>query len=344
MKLAAALAAVLAGVASMAHAQETVAPRISTEAVVSASMLSSNTHVGGMVDVTGTLRLGGDALLIARPWAWRRPDGTSTFQWYQLQLRYQARTSVPMRIDAGVITSPIGLNALQMRADLNPTISPVSYYVIPLPRFEPRFEGLQPLSAGYPLGAIVTASGSKWDARGGILDSTPARAGVVLKSDRRAPLPQVVAGAGFTPRAGFRVGAAVAQGRYRSDAVAGDGDATVFNLEAELTVNRTRLSGEWVADRFTAAFGTAVATSFYLQGVQTITPRIFGAARFVHVDTPTAIAAGRATEWTTAEATAGYRLTPQWTVRGGYFGQRPYFGEWDHQGAVSIVWAGRWWR
>lgn len=345
MTRATAIAALLCVCASQARAQETVEPRVSAEAVASAVMLSSYDHVSAIVDVTGTLRMSDGMVLIARPWAWHRPDGTSTFQMYQLQVRYVSRTARPFRVDGGIITSPIGLNPLQMRADLNPLISPVPYYVIPLPRFERAFEGLQPLSAGYPLGVMVSTSGSLWDMRGGVLDTTPARAGVELKHDGYAPQPQVVFGGGVTPRAGLRFGGALAHGRYRDDDDSlGDGTATVANLEAEYTVNHTRLSGEWVVDRFQGSTGTVTAHSFYVQGVQTILPRLYGAARFAHVKTPPVFAVGRSTEWTTAEVTAGIRLTPDWTVRTGYFAQRAYFAEWDHQAAVSIVWDARWYR
>lgn len=346
MTRASAAAALVFLCATGASAQETVEPRVTAEAVVSATMLSSYQHVSGIVDVTGTARLGNGMVLIARPWAWRRPDGTSTFQIYQLQVRYVSRTSRPVRIDAGVITSPIGLNPLQMRADLNPLIAPVPYYVIPLPRFEPRFEALQPLTSGYPLGLVVSTSGTFWDLRGGVLDTTPARPGVELKHDGHASMPQAVFGGGITPRPGLRVGGAVAHGRYREeDETIGDGVATVANLEAEWTINHTRLSGEWVVDRFQGSTGTVTARSFYVQGVQTITPRLYGAARVAHVQTPLAIAVGRATEWTSAEITAGVRLTPDWTVRAGYYSQRGYFAtDWDHQAAVSIVWDARWFR
>jgi hypothetical protein len=335
----------LLGVASTAAAQDSVEPRVSGEVVASATMLSSYDHVSAVLDVTGTLRLGGGALLIARPWAWHRQDGTSTFQWYQLQLRYQTRTRTPVRIDAGVVTSPVGLNPLQMRADLNPTISPVSYYVIPLPRFEPTFDGLQPLSTGYPFGVIVSTSGTRWDLRGGVIDSTPARPGVELKHDVYPALAQAVAGGGVTLRPGLRVGAALAHGRYRkADAPFGEGVATVVNLETEYTVNHTRVSGEWVADRFDGDGAPVVAKSYYLQGVQTLTPRLFAAARVVHVATPVVFGLGRDAAWTTREVTGGFRVTPQFTVRAGYFGQHSYFSPWSHAAAVSIVWAARWWR
>ena len=339
------IAAIVLISAAAARAQDTVEPRVSAEAVVSATMFSSYTHVSGVLDVTGSVRVGEGMQLIARPWAWRRPDGTSVFQMYQLQMRYVSRTRTPVRVDGGVITSPLGLNPLQMRADLNPLISPVPYYVIPLPRFERSFDALQPLTSGYPLGLVVSTSGTRWDVRGGVLDTTPARPGIELKHDGRGPLPQVVFGGGVTPRPGLRIGGGLAHGRYRdgSESVA-EGVATVANLEAEFTVNHTRLSGEWVVDRFQGSTGTATAQSFYVQGVQTITPRLYGAARFSHVSTPPVFVVGHATAWTTAETTAGVRLTPDWTLRVGYLGQCAYFGEWQHQAGVSIVWDARWFR
>ncbi|HEY2434595.1 MAG TPA: hypothetical protein VGI12_18120 [Vicinamibacterales bacterium] len=338
--------AVLAlALASPAAAQQAVEPTVSVEAVGSAAMLSSYQQVSAVLDVTGTVRIAPGAIVILRPWAWHRPDGTSTFQWYQLQVRYQMRTRTPIRVDAGVITEPLGLNPLQMRADLNPTISPVPYYVIPLPRFEAHFDALQPLTVGYPLGVVVSGSGTRWDARAGVLDTTPARPGVELKHNDFPAIPQVVAGGGFTLRPGFRVGGGIAHGGYReaSDTLPA-GDATVGNLEAEFTLNHTRLSGEWVGDRFTGSTGTVSTQSFYLQGVQTITARTFAAGRVSHVDTPPVFLVGRSTTWTAAEFTGGVRVTPYLTVRAGYYGQRPYFAAWSNAGAVSIVLDGRWWR
>jgi hypothetical protein len=178
-----------------------------------------------------------------------------------------------------------------------------------------------------------------------MLDTTPARPGIELKHDGRAPLPQIVGGGGFTPRPGLRIGGAVAHGRYRDGTdTTVEGVATVANLEAEFTIDHTRLSGEWVVDRFQGSTGAVTARSFYVQGVQTLTPRLFGAARFAHIETPPVFAVGRATDWRTAETTAGFRLTPDWTVRVGYFGQCAYFAKWTHQAAVSIVWDARWWR
>ena len=343
--VAAAVLLALCGAAA-AGAQESAPARISADTALSISMVSSNQHAGGMLDATVSLDAGKGVTAIVRPWAWKRPDGTSTFQWYQLQVRYQSRTRVPVRIDAGVISSPLGLSTLQQRADLNPTISPVFYYVIPLPRFDTTFDGLLMMSAGYPLGAMAATSGAHWDLRGGVVDGTPARPRAELKRNQRPAMPQLVLGGGVSPRAGIRLGAGFAHGRYRNaTTTAPQAQATVFNLEGEYAFNQTRVSGEWIMDRFAIAAGPVTARSFYVQGVQTVTPRLFAAARVAHVLTPPIIfGTERPTAtFTTRELTAGYRVTRDVTVRGGYYGQRRYrASEWDHRGAVSVVWARRW--
>ena len=325
-------------------AQESAFARVSGETVVSASMFSGNDRPAAMFDATARVEVGGGATVIVRPWAWRRPDATWAKQWYQLQLRYQSRTRLPFRLDAGIITSPLGLSTLQMRADLNPTIAPVFYYVAPLPRFDTTFDRLNVVSAGYPLGAIVSTSGTRWDVRGGIIDATPARPRAVGATDQAAAMPQAVLGGGVSPVAGFRVGAGLAHGGYRraTDALP-RASATIFNIEAEYAFNQTRLSGEWIQDRFRAAPQIFTARSFYLQGVQTITPRLFGAARVARTQAPPFFVSHLVARRTTLELTAGYRLTTEWTVRSGYFGERPYVsGDWDNQAAVSLVWAKRW--
>ena len=330
--------------AGSVSAQEAMPARVSAETVVSASMFSANDHPGAMLDATARLEAGGGATVVVRPWAWRRPDGTWTAQWYQLQLRYQSRTRLPLRIDAGIITSPLGLNTLQVRADLNPTIAPVFYYVVPLPRFDTTFDGLTAISAGYPLGAMASASGARWDVRGGVTDGTPARARAPGKSRQPPAMPQAIVGGGFSPVAGVRVGAGFAHGGYRkASATLPHGSATVFNLEAEYAFNRTRLSGEWVHDHFRAGPRTFIARSFYAQAVQALTPRLFGAGRVARTQAPPFFVSGIVAHRTTLELTAGYRVTTEWTVRGGYFRERPYLAPaWSNQAAVSLVWARRW--
>lgn len=329
--------------AGVVTAQQAVTARVSADTVVSASMLSGNSRPGVMVDATVAVHLGGGMTAIARPWTWRRPNATATFQWYQLQLRYQSRTRVPVRVDAGIITSPLGLGTLQQRADLNPTIAPVPYYVGRLPRIEDTFDDLQMMSAGYPLGAIVSASGTWWDLRGGVTDSSPARPRAPLEDDQNPAMAQVIAGGGITPRAGARIGVGIARGGYRKAAPGvSQATATVLNLEGEYTINHTRLSGEWVRNHFSSPGSSSIARAFYAQAVHTITPRLFGAARIARIDPPV-LPDGSETDRRIAEFTAGYRLTREWTLRGGYLRQRDYRGRaWDNQAAVSVVWAKRW--
>jgi hypothetical protein len=340
-----AVSAILAwATGGFAVAQEARDARVSADTVVSASMFSGNDRPGVMLDATGRVELGRGATLVLRPWAWRRPDATWTGQWYQLQLRYQTRTRIPLRIDAGIITSPLGLNTLQMRADINPTIAPVLYYVAPLPRFETTFDRLTAISAGYPLGAMVSASGSRWDLRGGITDGTPAKQRAPGKSDQAPAMPQAILGGGISPVAGVRIGAGFAHGGYRrATATAPRAVATVVNVEVEYAFNQTRLSGEWVQDRLQAAPRTFRSHSFYAQAVQTITPRVFGAGRLTRTQSPPFFISGLVAHRTIVELTAGYRLNLDWTLRGGYIQDRQYNSpDWDHQAAVSIVWAKRW--
>jgi hypothetical protein len=321
-----------------------VPARVSAETVISGSMISSNDRPAAMFDATGLVTLGGGASVVVRPWAWRRADATWTAQWYQLQLRYQSRARIPIRVDAGIITSPLGLNTLQMRADLNPTISSVPYYVTPLPRFDSTFDGVNAITAGYPLGAIVSGSGARWDLRGGVTDSTPARPRALGRSGQREAMAQAIVGGGFSPIAGVRIGAGIAHGGYRkATATLPRGTATIVNVEAEYAFHQTRLSGEFVRDRFHAAPQTFIAHAFYVQGVQTITPRLFGAGRVTRAQTPPFFLSGTIAHATTVEVTAGYRVTREWTVRGGYVRQRGYTAPaWNNQAAVSVVWAKRW--
>ena len=209
------------------------------------------------------------------------------------------------------------------------------------------------LSGGYPLGAILSSSGSWWDVRAGITDGTPARYRKIFASNNPAAAPQLIAGGGVTPRAGLRLGVGLAHGAYRSaedtdyynrPVPLPDAKATVFNVEGEYAFGYTRLSGEWVRDRFESTTTPAVARSFYLQGVQTLTPRIFAVGRMTRVSAPVSITDhDRRSNRSSFELSAGYRLTPQWTLKGGYEASRRFnTNDWAHAATASIVWARRW--
>jgi hypothetical protein len=326
--------------------------RTATETVVSVQAQSGWDHPTLMLDALSTVRIARGLVAVVRPWAWRRPDGTWTTAWYQMQARYERRTrAASVRVDGGIITSPIGLGASLMRADVNPLMAPPFYYVVPLPRFDTRFDRLQMMSGGYPLGVVAAASGSWWDLRGGATDSTPARPQLELQSARAPAYAQLVAGGGITPVAGLRVGVGFARGRYRGADTLTPGTtsspaarATLFNVEGEYTIRYTRLSGEWVRNVFDTTVTPATATASYLQVAQTVTPRWFAAARWTAAHAP----AGTPGAWqrrtqTVYEAAVGYRVSPEWTVRTGWSTQRAFTAPaFEHQVGVSLVWARRW--
>jgi hypothetical protein len=324
-----------------------------------------------MFDQISTVGVGRGWDVIVRPSVRRMPAGDWAAEMYQLQMRYTSSTRIPFRFDAGVISSPLGLATLELKADQNPTIGAPFYYFVPLPPFDGNFDRVTIMSGGYPLGAILTASGAHWDLRGGMTDATPARARSVFSSSKAPAAPQFVIGAGVTPTTGLRVGAGVAVGRYRVDAVAQknivipddsyasgtatnviprgtpipDETATVFNVEGEYAVGYTRVSGELIVDRFETLISPAVARGFNLVAVRTLTPRWFTAGRIVGASTPI-LTTPTPTRRTgkTAEATIGYRLTPAITLRAAYQGSQGFSAAtWTHAVAVSTVWAQRWW-
>ena len=115
-------------------------------------------------DATATVRLHDGLDVIVRPYAHRLTGGKWDAEMYQLQIRYVAATRLPLRLDAGIIASPLGLNTLELLPDTNPTIGAPFFYFAPLPRFDAHYDGVQLMSGGYPLGAIVSSSGTQWDA------------------------------------------------------------------------------------------------------------------------------------------------------------------------------------
>ena len=346
---AAAVLLVLTGVP--VRAQE-ITGRVTMEAVASASVTSKTKDDPFLIfDAVSTIRLGRGWDGVVRPWARRMPGGDWAAEMYQLQLRYTSTTRIPFRIDAGIISSPMGLATLELRPDRNPTISAPFYYFAPLPAFDGRFDRVTLMSGGYPLGAMVSASGARWDVRGGVTDDTPARGRSMLDASRAAAKPQFVAGGGVTPAPGLRLGVGIARGRYRSSALSPKGtpvpaaSATVFNVEGEYAIGYTRIAGEWIADRFETAIAPAVARGFNLEVVRTLTPRWFAAGRAVRASSPVLIGSspGRRTA-TSSEATLGYRLTPEFTLRGGYQGSTSFNRPTrEHALAVSFVWAQRFW-
>jgi hypothetical protein len=348
------LASAMAGLVALsapATAQE-ITGRVTMEAVASASVTSDAKDDPFLIfDAVSTIRLGRGWDGVIRPWARRMPGGDWGAEMYQLQLRYTSATRVPFRFDGGIISSPMGLATLELRPDRNPTIGAPFYYFTPLPAFDGQFDRVTLMSGGYPLGAIVSTSGQRWDVRGGVTDGTPARGRSVLSSSRAAAKPQLIVGSGVTLVPGLRFGAGLARGGYRVSTTSANGQsfpaasATVFNVEGEFAIGYTRLAGEWIVDRFDTTAGPAVARGFNLQAVRTLTPRWFAAGRAVRASSPVLAGpyTGRRTA-SSAEGTLGYRLSPEVTLRGGYEGSTSFNrAQWEHALAVSFVWAQRWW-
>jgi hypothetical protein len=304
-------------------------------------------------DLATTVPIGDRFGAIVRPYAHRLTGGEWEAEMYQLQLRYQSQTRIPLRVDAGIITSPLGLGTLELRSDLSPAIKMPFYYTRPLPAFDSSRTDVQLMSGGYPIGVIASASGARWDARGGWTDSSPARPRNAFASDRPPVMSQFIAGGGFTPTTGLRFGAGFAHGAYRASpttavtptAAQSESDSvTVFNLEGEYSVGHMRFSGEWVRSRFESTLGPTVARGYFVQAVNTFTPRLFGTIRIVGASTPAYVAGTQVRrEMTTAEFSAGYRISHEFTVRGGYYTQLRFgANDWSHSAIASLVWSRRW--
>lgn len=331
---------------------QTLAGRVAIEAVAAAS---TNVRTAGdpmvILDLAGTVRLGDGWDVVIRPWSVRGPGGDWTFEMYQLQVRYVSPTRVPFRVDAGIMSSPLGLSTLELQPHRNPLIGVPFYYLVPLPPIDGHFNDLRLMSGGYPLGAMFSVSGTGWDARAGITDATPAGPRSVVSSSRPDAQPQLVLGAGVTPVTGLRLGAGFARGGYRprtetpSGSILEPKSATVFNLEGEYGVGHTRVSGEWIRDRFDTLTGGAVARGFNVQASQTLSPRIFAAARATRASSPIVTAPVEVRRTSTAfEATVGYRLTTELTLRSGYQRERGFdASQYSNAAVMSIVWAERWW-
>jgi hypothetical protein len=350
-----------------------VTGRVAMEAVASISFSSADAGDPFlMFDQTSTIGVGRGWDVIVRPWARRMPGGDWGAEMYQLQMRYTSTTRIPFRFDAGVISSPLGLATLELKPDLNPTIGAPFYYFVPLPPSDGNFDRVTIMSGGYPFGAVLNASGTHWDVRGGVTDATPTRARSVFSSTKAPAAPQFVVGAGITPATGLRFGAGLALGRYRVDAVAQknlvipensyesgagttgviprgtplpDETASVFNIEGEYAIGYTRVSGEFVVDRFETLISPAVARGFTVVAVRTLSPRWFTAGRVVGASTPVLTGPTPVRRvGKSAEATIGYRLTPTITFRAAYQGSTSFTRPtWRHAVAVSTVWAQRWW-
>jgi hypothetical protein len=337
-----------------AHAQSPA--RFSLDSAVSLDLFRGQNTVDRpniVIDVTAVARIGNGWLVYVRPW-FRQPRAPGwDKEIYQAALQYSRPGRVGTRLDVGYIASPIGLGMLDTHPVTNPTIAQHYSYLLPMPSFDASAPRVGAISATYPLGGQFTASTTTWDARVAIVNSMPTR-GFVINSAEPNPraTPAFVAGGGITPTVGLRLGASFARGDYvtKNELTVPDTRgrrATMAGFEAEYSFAYTKITGELTRDRFETPTGGATAFAWFVQGAQTLSPRWFVAARQEGVQAPlmaSGALAGTRPVMKYSEATVGYKLSTDFTLRGSFVARKSFTrSAWDQQAAVSLVWARRWW-
>jgi hypothetical protein len=341
---------------SHAYAQ----PAVALDVVAAVDGVGHSTPVravGITFDVFGAVRIAEGLDLVARPVISRRSfDGKWQKQMHQLGLRYEMRgadaRALGMRVEVGQMPLPIGMAMLENRADLNPVVSQHSAYYVPLPRVDPEIPRTFLIAGAYPFGAQVTLSSGRWDARVAAIDSSPVRGRPFFGSTKPPRLLNGVAGVGFTPRVGLRLGIAAAYGPYASvnevtDRSRGDRDASMIQLEGEWSFGYTRIAGEWVRTVLETARADGRVTGGWIEVTQTLSPRVFVAGRLdgQHFEYQRPVFDDfLRQDYDRVEAIVGVRLSPDLTLRGGYLGRRGYVvSHWDDQVIGSVVWQRKVW-
>jgi hypothetical protein len=306
-----------------------------------------------VIDVTASLRLPGGWTMYVRPW-FRQPRANSwDKEIYQAAVQYERSARVSTRVDAGYIVSPVGLGMMDTRPGVNPTILPHLIYVTPMPAFDAGAPRVQPIAATYPLGAQLTASTMKWDVRGAVLNA-PTNRVFVLNAPNPNPSrrPFVAFGGGVTPKIGLRLGMSYAAGEYvKGSEMARPSDngrsLRMMAVEGDYAFGYSRVTGEVTRDRLETGVGTETAYAWFVQGIHTLTPRVFLAGRQEGTSAPplrTGIVPGVRTEMHITEATVGYRLSPDFTLRSSFYGRKQFTRkDWDQQVGFSLVWTHQWW-
>jgi hypothetical protein len=338
----------LAAAAQAAPAAQT--GRIALEAVASTDTTVGSTvprFTGIWFDLFAALRMTEGLDVVFRPVVSRRTfDSTWQKQIYQLGVRYERPGRVGVRVEGGHLPSPIGLALLENRPDLNPVVSQHSAYYLPLPRVDPQIPRTFLIAAAYPLGAQVTVSGRRWDARGAIVDSSPVRGRPFFGSTKPPRMTNTVVGVGVKPHIGIRIGASLAHGAYVAGSelgvpAAADRDATMVQLEAEWSFGYTRIAGELLRSSLETARSEGVASGGWVEVTQTLTPRLFFAGRADSQRFRYERLSGvrEQQRYHRFEAIAGVRVSRDLTLRGGYMVRTGYVvSHWDDQIVLSAVW------
>jgi hypothetical protein len=309
---------------------------------------------GVLLDAVVSADFGGGFQGIVRPFVNRGGDGEWNRQVWVATVRYERTVPVGVRVDAGLIPSPIGLANLTLRPGTNPTIAQPSSLFTGLPPLEPRAMRATLLGAVYAYGVQTTVSGDHWDARAAVMDTSPLRTRRVFAQTNPPRFANVVIGGGVTPVVGLRIGGSITKGDWQhageTPLVTADRAATITTVETEVSFRHTRMAGEWIRDALETSTGNHVASGWYVQGQQTLTPRWFVAGRVERMASPAFLgfdAEGAPLlidqQLSGIEETVGYRLTEDLTLRASHRARRG-FGRpgFDQTFAVSTVWWRRW--
>jgi hypothetical protein len=339
--------------AGAAAAQEARPSAVAIDTVASVDETidqNGNDVTGALFDSVISVGLGRHLEAVVRPFAQRLPTGEWNRQIWVATLRYEHQGTVGIRVDAGLIPSPVGYANLQLRPHLNPLISQPSSLFTPLPASEPGGPRATLLGVLYPYGVNVTVSRRWWDARAAVIDTSPLRSRRIFARTNPPRFTNVVLGGGITPVFGLRLGTSVTHGGWlragESPTLTADQDATVVTLEAEYSAGYTKVAGEWTHDALATSHGQTSASGWFVQGQQTLTPRWFAAARVERMSGPafsTGSGGFNRLTLTGTEEIVGFRLTREITLRGGHR-MREAFGAAGpvHSAALSVVWWRRW--
>jgi hypothetical protein len=342
------LASVLPASAGQLARPETVA--VDSAVVVDRTHVIDGSNTSGVtMDAVMSMGIGAGFEAIVRPWVQRTPNGEWNRQIWVATMRYERPGPIGLRVDAGLIPSPIGLANMMLRPQLNPTVSLPSSLFVALPSVQAGAPRVTLLGTVYAYGANASISGRRWDARAAVIDTSPLRTRRVFAQTNPPRFNNVVIGGGFTPLVGTRVGASVGHGGWvragEGPAITQNHDATILTIESEVAFRYTRLLGEWIRDAIETSSGDVVASGWFVQGQQTITPRWFAAMRVERMTAPARTPAATLEDQFLrgVEETVGFRVTPEITIRGDHRARRQ-FGrtDYDHQVAVSAVWWKRW--
>jgi hypothetical protein len=324
---------------------------IDTVASVDETVDPNGNHVTGtLFDSVVSVGVSRHLEAVIRPYVQRLPSGEWNRQIWVATLRYERSGPVGLRIDGGLIPSPVGYANMLMRPHLNPVVAQPSSLFTPLPAAEPHGPRTTLMGALYPYGVNVTLAGRRWDARTAVMDTSPLRSRRIFAQTNPPRFANVVVGGGITPLFGLRVGGSLTRGGWlragEAPTVTSDQSATVVSLEAEYSAAYTKVAGEWTHDALETSHGETSASGWFVQGQQTLTPRWFAAARVERMSGAafyTATGLFNRLTFNGTEEVVGYRLTPEITLRGGHR-MRDAFGAAApvHAVTLSVVWWRRW--